>query len=97
MPDEDLFKSVVEKDRLALSCEVSKVDAIVLWYKDGVEMQPGDDVTVEVDGARRSLILKCAQPADTGTYTCRAGDTALMFKVNIRGNDSCNSHENDSD
>ncbi|XP_062312299.1 obscurin-like protein 1 isoform X11 [Osmerus eperlanus] len=84
LPDEDLFKSVVEQDRLTLSCEVSKVDAIVQWYKDGVEMQPGDDVAVEADGARRSLILKCAQLADTGTYTCRVGDTALMFKVNIR-------------
>ena len=97
MPGEDLFKSVVEQDRLTLSCEVSKVDATVQWYKDGVEMQPGDDVAIEADGARRSLILKCAQLADTGTYTCRAGDTALMFKVNIRGNDSRNSRENDSD
>ncbi|XP_041719237.1 obscurin isoform X6 [Coregonus clupeaformis] len=84
IPEEDLFKSVVEQDRLIMSCEVSRVDAIVQWYKDGVETQSSDNVAIQADCTVRMLTIQSAQLSDSGTYTCRAGDSALMFKVNIR-------------
>ncbi|XP_071377482.1 obscurin-like protein 1 [Centroberyx affinis] len=84
IPEEDLFKSVVEQDQLVLSCEVSRAEAIVQWYMDGVEMQSSNNITIEEDGTTRILTIHSAQLSDTGTYTCRAGDSALMFKVNIR-------------
>ncbi|XP_019910061.2 obscurin-like protein 1 isoform X2 [Esox lucius] len=84
IPKEELFKSVVERDRLLMSCEVSREDATVQWYKDGFEMAPSDNVSVQADGTVRMLIIHSAQLSDSGTYTCRAGDSALMFKVSIR-------------
>ncbi|XP_040912802.1 obscurin-like protein 1 isoform X7 [Toxotes jaculatrix] len=84
IPEEDLFKSVVEKEQLVLSCEVSRTDGVVQWYKDGTEMQPSDNVTMQAEGTKRSLTIHSAQLSDTGTYTCRAGDNVLIFKVNIR-------------
>lgn len=86
IPEEDLYKSVVEQDQLVLSCKVSRADAVVQWYMDGVELQPSANITIQEDGTSRILTIHSAQLSDTGTYTCRAGDNVLMFKVNIRGN-----------
>lgn len=86
IPDEDLLKSVVEQEELVLSCEVSVLDGAVQWYKDGSEIQPSDTITVQADGAKRSLIISLTKLSDMGTYSCRAGDNVLMFKVNVRGN-----------
>lgn len=41
---------------------------------------------MQAEDTNRSLTVHSAQLSDTGTYTCRAGDNVLMFKVNIRGN-----------
>ncbi|XP_032368896.1 obscurin-like protein 1 isoform X12 [Etheostoma spectabile] len=84
IPEEDLFKSVVENEQLVLSCEVSRADGVVHWYKDGTEMQPCNNITMQAEGNTRNLTVHSAQLSDTGTYTCRAGDNVLMYKVNIR-------------
>ncbi|XP_056435971.1 obscurin-like protein 1 [Gadus chalcogrammus] len=83
-PEEERFKSVVEQDQLVLACEVSQADAPVQWYMDGVELQTCDNVTMRSADTARTLSIRSARLSDTGTYTCRAGDSALIFKVNIR-------------
>lgn len=75
----------MEQDNLFLCCEVSRSDATTQWYKDGVEIQPSDKVLIEADDTVRKLIIQSVQLSDAGTYTCRAGDNALQFKVNVRG------------
>ncbi|KAJ8403432.1 hypothetical protein AAFF_G00352040 [Aldrovandia affinis] len=84
IPEEDLHKSIVELDPLVLYCEVSRPDATALWYKDGVEMQPSNNITIQADGSLRRLIIRSTQLSDAGMYTCRAGDNALIFKVTMR-------------
>ncbi|XP_035532990.1 obscurin-like protein 1 isoform X20 [Morone saxatilis] len=84
IPEEDLFKSVVEQEELVLSCEVSRADGVVQWYKDGAEMQQSNNITMQAEDTKRNLTIHSAQLSDTGTYTCRAGDNVLMFKVKIR-------------
>ncbi|KAI9535113.1 hypothetical protein NQZ68_007202, partial [Dissostichus eleginoides] len=84
IPEEDLFKSVVEQEQLVLSCEVSRAGSVVQWYKDGAQVQPCDNITMQVEDTKRNLTIHAAQLSDTGTYTCRAGDNILMYKVNIR-------------
>lgn len=85
VPEADLHKNIVEQECLTLSCEVSRPDAFAQWFKDGVEVQPDDKTLVETDGTIRKLIIQVSQLSDSGTYTCRAGDSVLMFKVNVRG------------
>ncbi|MEQ2251704.1 hypothetical protein ILYODFUR_013837 [Ilyodon furcidens] len=84
IPEKDLFCSAVEQELLVLSCEVSRTDGVVQWYKDGTEIQPSNNIRMEAEGAKRNLIIQSAQLSDTGTYTCRTGDNILIFKVNIR-------------
>ncbi|XP_012689427.2 obscurin-like protein 1 isoform X9 [Clupea harengus] len=84
VPEEDLHKNIVEQECLTLSCEVSRPDAITQWYKDGVEVQPDDNTSIETESTVRKLLIQASQLSDSGTYTCRAGDSALMFKVNVR-------------
>lgn len=88
--EEDLFKTVVEQEELLLTCEVSRVDGVVQWYKDGAELQQSHNTTIQADGTKRNLTIYSVQLSDMGTYTCRAGDNVIMFKVNIRGEDSLN-------
>ncbi|XP_065108236.1 obscurin isoform X12 [Paramisgurnus dabryanus] len=82
--EDDLHRNIVEQDNLLLYCEVSRSDAVAQWYKDGVEIKSTDNVLVEVENVVRRLIILSAQLSDSGTYTCRAGDNALIFKVNVR-------------
>uniref|UniRef100_A0A3Q0R1B6 Obscurin-like protein 1 n=1 Tax=Amphilophus citrinellus TaxID=61819 RepID=A0A3Q0R1B6_AMPCI len=84
VPEKDLFQSAVEHEQLVLSCEVSRADGVVKWYKDGTEIQPGNNVSIQAEDTKRKLTIHSAQLSDTGTYTCRAGDNVVIFKVNVR-------------
>ncbi|XP_015242818.1 PREDICTED: obscurin-like isoform X3 [Cyprinodon variegatus] len=84
VPEKDLFRSAVEQEQLVLSCEISRTDGVVQWYKDGAEIQQGSNIRMEAEGAKRNLIISAAQLSDSGTYTCRTGDSILIFKVTIR-------------
>lgn len=87
-PGKDLFTSAVEKEELVLSCDVSRPDGTVQWYKDGAEIHSNADMTIQADGIKRKVTIHSAKLSDTGMYTCRAGDNVLIFKVNIRGKNS---------
>ncbi|XP_067265424.1 obscurin isoform X15 [Chanodichthys erythropterus] len=84
IPEDDLHRNIVEQDNLLLCCQVSRSDATAQWYKDGVELKSSDNVLIEAENTLRRLIILSAQLSDSGTYTCRAGDNALIFKVNVR-------------
>lgn len=57
-------------------------------YKDGCEIHPSENVTLQADGTMRRLIIRSADTSDAGFYTCRAGNNSIEFSINIRGTDS---------
>ncbi|KAI4892996.1 hypothetical protein NFI96_027323 [Prochilodus magdalenae] len=84
VPEEELHRNIVEQDNLFLCCEVSRPDATTQWYKDGADIQPSARILIETENTLRKLIIQSVQLSDAGIYTCRAGDNALIFRVNVR-------------
>ncbi|KAF0045868.1 hypothetical protein F2P81_002397 [Scophthalmus maximus] len=84
VPEEELHKSSMELDPVVLLCHVSRDDAEVVWYKDGCEIRPSDKVTLQEEGTVRRLIIRSAEIADAGSYTCQAGNNRMEFDVNVR-------------
>ncbi|KAK1165526.1 hypothetical protein AOXY_G14087 [Acipenser oxyrinchus oxyrinchus] len=84
LPEADLHRSIVESSPVVLYCEVSRPDAPVRWYKDGIEIQPRDGITVQSDNTMRRLVIQSSKLFDSGVYTCHAVDDAVIFNVNIR-------------
>lgn len=63
---------VNELNEIVLECEIDETYAPVTWYKDGVEIKPGDKrVKLEVDGRKRRLIIKKSKVDDEGKYLCK--------------------------
>ncbi|XP_053359740.1 obscurin [Clarias gariepinus] len=48
----------------------------IRWFKDGVELVPGEHVEVKQSGARFSLTLLSGHISDCGTYTCTAKNSS---------------------
>ncbi|XP_046886415.1 obscurin-like protein 1a isoform X2 [Hypomesus transpacificus] len=84
IPEDDLHKSAMELDPVVLHCEVSREDATALWYKDGREVQPSENVTLQAEGTMRRLILRSAEASDAGSYTCQAGNSSMTFTVHVK-------------
>uniref|UniRef100_A0A3Q1FZP8 Obscurin-like protein 1 n=1 Tax=Acanthochromis polyacanthus TaxID=80966 RepID=A0A3Q1FZP8_9TELE len=84
VPEDELHKSSMELDPVVLLCHVSRDDAEVVWFKDGCEIQPGDNITLQAEGTMRRLIIRSAETSDAGTYTCQAGNNSMEFTVNVR-------------
>lgn len=85
----ELELSHLASERLELSCEISQADAPVRWYRDGLEVEEGPNLILEIDGAKRRLVIPVAAVDDTGEYICDTEDDSVAFLVTITGqNDS---------
>lgn len=70
-------------EKLELSCEISKADAQVIWYKDGLEVEESSNIILEVDDAKRRLVIPVTTMEDTGEYVCDTDDDSVAFLVTI--------------
>ncbi|XP_076872111.1 obscurin-like protein 1a isoform X2 [Brachyhypopomus gauderio] len=84
IPEEERHKTTTELDPVVLYCELSRPDADARWLKDGVEVLPSDNVTIQAEGTMRRLIVRSADLADAGTYTCQSGDRTMSYTVDIK-------------
>ncbi|KAM3916614.1 obscurin-like protein 1 isoform 2-T2 [Leptodactylus fuscus] len=82
--DDDAEHRHVSGERVVLSCEVSRENAVVHWYKDGEELEESDNIVIEVDGCHRRLIILSAQPQDSGEFMCDARDDSIFYNVFVK-------------
>uniref|UniRef100_A0A671YGG3 Obscurin like cytoskeletal adaptor 1a n=1 Tax=Sparus aurata TaxID=8175 RepID=A0A671YGG3_SPAAU len=84
--ESELELTHLASERLELSCEISHVDAPVRWYKDSLEVDEGPNLVLEVEGAKRRLVIPLTTVDDTGEYICDTEDDSVAFLVTITEN-----------
>ncbi|XP_062948424.1 obscurin-like protein 1 isoform X2 [Cynocephalus volans] len=82
-PQDEVTLIAVSLECVVLTCELSREDAPVRWYKDGLEVEESEALVLESDGPRRRLVLPAAQPEDGGEFVCDAGDDSAFFTVTV--------------
>ncbi|XP_051568454.1 obscurin-like protein 1a isoform X1 [Myxocyprinus asiaticus] len=75
---------ILSSERLILSCEISKAEAEVCWYRDGMEVEENDNLILENDGSYRRLVIPCATIDDSAEYACETADDSVIFMVTIQ-------------
>ncbi|XP_032133950.1 obscurin-like protein 1 isoform X5 [Sapajus apella] len=82
-PRDEVALIAVTLECVVLMCELSREDALVRWYKDGLEVEESESLVLERDGPRCRLVLPAAQPEDGGEFVCDAGDDSAFFTVTV--------------
>ncbi|XP_036770122.2 obscurin-like protein 1 isoform X7 [Manis pentadactyla] len=82
-PRDEVTLIAVSLQCVVLMCELSREDAPVRWYKDGLEVEESEALVLENDGLHRRLVLPAAQPEDGGEFVCDAGDDSAFFTVTV--------------
>ncbi|XP_062972899.1 obscurin-like protein 1 isoform X2 [Elgaria multicarinata webbii] len=70
-------------ERVVLSCELSRPDAPVCWYKDGDEVEESAGLLLESEGSHHRLVIASAQVQDTGEFVCDAGGDSVFFNITV--------------
>ncbi|CAM4532706.1 unnamed protein product [Lepidochelys kempii] len=81
--NEDAAHTYLASERVVLTCELSRADGPVQWYKDGVEVEEGDCLLLEREGPHRRLVIPLARPQDTGEFVCDAGGDSVFYNITV--------------
>ncbi|GAA6091334.1 obscurin, partial [Tachysurus ichikawai] len=84
------FKNVLknheaqEGSSISLQCELSKAGTHVEWWKGGEMLRTGERYQLRKKDATAELLIRKAQPEDSGVYRCVCGEqsTEAWIKVN---------------
>ncbi|NXG61417.1 OBSL1 protein, partial [Hemiprocne comata] len=83
VPEAQQLQEVLAGLPVLLECQVSPPDAPVQWLKDGKAVVPTEALAIFSEGCSRTLHIAAAALADSGMYTCDAGDDAASFRVTV--------------
>lgn len=76
---------LLASERLMLTCEISKEEAEVCWYCDGMKVVESDELILVEDGLNRRLVIPHTT-AGSAEYVCETADDSVTFWVKIEGN-----------
>lgn len=72
-------------EQVVLSCEISKAEAEVRWFRDGLQLEDTDGLFLETDGVHRRLIIRAATTEDSADYICETTGDSVTFTVIVTG------------
>ncbi|XP_025894947.1 obscurin-like protein 1 [Nothoprocta perdicaria] len=81
--NEDAAHAYMAGQRVLLWCELSRADAPVRWYRDGLELEASESLVLEREGPRCRLLLPCARPQDTAEFVCDAGGDSAFYNITV--------------
>ncbi|XP_057286355.1 obscurin-like protein 1 isoform X7 [Pezoporus wallicus] len=81
--NKDVPHAYMAGQRVELWCRLSRPGVLVHWYKDGEEVEAGENLVLKQEGQLCQLVLPSAQPQDMGDFICDAGDASVSYHVSV--------------
>lgn len=84
-PKEDVHLDRHVPDEIILSCELSRANGVVSWYKDGQKLQDSENIKLKIEGPYRRLKILSSGIDDSGEYVCDTADDSIFYHLSITG------------
>lgn len=84
-PKEDVHLDRHVPEEIILSCELSRPNSAVSWYKDGQKLQESENIKMKIEGPYRRLKILSSRVEDSGEYVCDTADDSIFFHLSITG------------
>ncbi len=84
-PKEDVHLDRYVPEEIVLSCELSRPNGKVTWFKDGKKLQESENIKLKSEGPYRRLKILRSGIEDSGEYVCDTADDSIFFNLNIKG------------
>lgn len=77
--------TVAESQTAELECEVANASTEGKWLKDGEAIDFSENMTSEVKGTVRRLIITITRPQDIGEYTYQVANSKTTANLKVEG------------
>lgn len=84
-PKEDVHLDRHVPEEIILSCELSRPNGVVSWFKDGQKLQESENIKLKVEGPYRRLKIISSGVEDSGEYVCDTADDSIFYNLSITG------------
>ncbi|XP_068862352.1 obscurin isoform X15 [Aphelocoma coerulescens] len=69
---------------ISLSCELSKADVNIRWYKDGKAIRKSQKYDLQQEGTRAILTIRDSTVKDSGEYTCETETSKTTARITVQ-------------
>lgn len=84
-PKDDIVLESFISEKIQLQCELSRSSGKVRWFKDGQEVEGGDNIQLMCEGPYRRLTILSRSVEDGGEYVCETDGDSVFFQLSVKG------------
>ena len=78
-----------EGNSISLHCELSRAGAHVEWWKGEERLCTGERYQLRQRDVTTELLIRKAQPEDSGVYRCVCGEQSTEATIKVNGRRAC--------